>query len=198
MTTHRRAAIAQWIRVRLPSCVPEFESQAHMYAFSFCLKLSLYCERNENKRKRGRSLPRLKKMTTGIKTITEEDLDAASFEALKWIWTSTKLKQMSRLSQHNRLKHIPKKWAIPGLFFFIFVFSTVNSKYVDYKILLMTGFEPQTSGIGSDRSANWATPAALFTSYAVFFASVYFSTSLTRLISAAERALLDASFMFSQ
>ena len=37
---------------------------------------------------------------------------------------------------------------------FIFVFSTVNRKYVHYKILLMTGFEPRISGIGSDRSAN--------------------------------------------
>ena len=40
------------------------------------------------------------------------------------------------------------------LFIFIFVFSTINSKYVHYKILLMTGFELQTSGIGSDHSAN--------------------------------------------
>ena len=53
-----------------------------------------------------------------------------------------------------------KNWAIPALFFFIFVFSTVNSKYVQYKILLMTGFEPWTSEIGSDRSANSATTAA--------------------------------------
>ena len=42
----------------------------------------------------------------------------------------------------------------PASFFFIFVFSTVNSKYVHYKILPMTIFKPQTSGIGSDRSAN--------------------------------------------
>ena len=37
------------------------------------------------------------------------------------------------------------------LFLFIFVFLKVNSKYVNYKILPITGFEPQTSGIGSDR-----------------------------------------------
>ena len=50
------------------------------------------------------------------------------------------------------------KWAIPALFFFfIFVFSTVNSKYVQYEMLPMTGFERWTSGIGRDRSANWAT-----------------------------------------
>ena len=47
-----------------------------------------------------------------------------------------------------------KNWAIPGLFFFIFDFLAVNSKYVLYKILLMPGYEPRTSGIGSDRSAN--------------------------------------------
>ena len=45
--------------------------------------------------------------------------------------------------------------AISGLFFFIFVSSTVNSKYV--QILPMTGFEPQTSGVGSNRTANWGT-----------------------------------------
>ena len=43
------------------------------------------------------------------------------------------------------------------LFCFIFVFSTVNSKYVLYKILPMIGFEPLISGIGSNRSANWAS-----------------------------------------
>ena len=42
-----------------------------------------------------------------------------------------------------------KNSAPPGLFF-IFVFFTVNSKYVQYKTLPMTGFEPWTSGIGSD------------------------------------------------
>ena len=47
------------------------------------------------------------------------------------------------------------KWAIPSLFPFIVVFSiqlTVNN--VQYKFLTMTGFKPQTSGIGSDRSTN--------------------------------------------
>ena len=47
------------------------------------------------------------------------------------------------------------KWVIPGLF--IFVFSTLYSKYVHYKIPLMTGFEPRTSGIRSNRSVNWVT-----------------------------------------
>ena len=54
-----------------------------------------------------------------------------------------------------------KNWAIPGLFFFIFVLSTVSSKYAHYRILLVTGFEPWISGIGGDRSANWATTTAL-------------------------------------
>ena len=42
----------------------------------------------------------------------------------------------------------------------LFCLSTVNSKYVHYKISPMTGFEPWTSGIGSNRSTNWATTTA--------------------------------------
>ena len=44
------------------------------------------------------------------------------------------------------------------LFFFIFVFATVNSKHVQYKVLPMAGFEPQISGTRSVRST--ATAAA--------------------------------------
>ena len=47
------------------------------------------------------------------------------------------------------------------LFFFIFVFSSGNSKYIKCKILAMTEYETRISGIGSDRSANWATTTAL-------------------------------------
>ena len=53
-------------------------------------------------------------------------------------------------------------WAILGLFFFIFVFSTVNSKFVQYNILPMIGFELRTSGIGRNRSASLATPLPHF------------------------------------
>ena len=50
---------------------------------------------------------------------------------------------------------------IPAAFFFIFVFSSGNSKYIKCKILAMTEYETRISGIGSDRSANWATTTAL-------------------------------------
>ena len=46
------------------------------------------------------------------------------------------------------------KWAIPGLFFFIFVFSIHLTVNVQYKFLPMYGFEPRISGMGSDRSTN--------------------------------------------
>ena len=51
-----------------------------------------------------------------------------------------------------------------AIFFFIFVFSIhswqlTNVQYIN-KVLPMTGFEPQTSGIGSDHSTNWATTTA--------------------------------------
>ena len=47
-----------------------------------------------------------------------------------------------------------QKWAIPGIFFFIFDFSlqlTVNDQY---KFVPMIGFELRTSGIGSNCSTN--------------------------------------------
>ena len=56
-----------------------------------------------------------------------------------------------------------KKWAIPGLFFFILSFQyTVESKqmFFKYEYLSMTGFEPRTSGIRSNSSTNWATTTA--------------------------------------
>ena len=50
------------------------------------------------------------------------------------------------------------KWAIPGLFFFIIIFSTQltvgKQLNVRYKRLPMTGYELRTSGVGSDRSIN--------------------------------------------
>ena len=46
-------------------------------------------------------------------------------------------------------------FAIPGLFFLIFVFSIQLIVNVQYNFLPMTGFEPRTSGIGSDYSTNW-------------------------------------------
>ena len=50
------------------------------------------------------------------------------------------------------------KWAIPGLFFIYFcLFNTVDNKQMFNKILPMTGVKPRISGIGIDRSTNWAT-----------------------------------------
>ena len=50
------AAIAQWICLRLPSCGPRFESQAHHLCFyhlysNFVLHLSLCQEKNDSKQK---------------------------------------------------------------------------------------------------------------------------------------------------
>ena len=55
-----------------------------------------------------------------------------------------------------------KKWAIPGLFFCLFSSFQYSCQYtnVPYKSLPMTGFKPRTSGVGSDRSTNWATTTA--------------------------------------
>ena len=51
------------------------------------------------------------------------------------------------------------------LFSFLFVFSAVNGKFVQYKTFLLTGFEPLNSGFRSDRSANWATATAKIISH---------------------------------
>ena len=48
------AAIAQWICLRLPSCRPGFESQAHHLCFHQFIKKIVYCGKDENKQKRGR------------------------------------------------------------------------------------------------------------------------------------------------
>ena len=58
------------------------------------------------------------------------------------------------------LVNVVKKWAIHGLFFLISVFSIQFTVNIQYKFLPMTGFEPWTSGIRSDRSTNWATTTA--------------------------------------
>ena len=51
-----------------------------------------------------------------------------------------------------------KKRAIPGLFYLFSLFQyTVDSKQMSNNFLPMTGFKPRTSGIGSNRSTNWAT-----------------------------------------
>ena len=45
------AAIAPWFRLRLPSCGPGFESQAHHLRFFQFVLLKLYRGNNENKQK---------------------------------------------------------------------------------------------------------------------------------------------------
>ena len=73
-------------------------------------------------------------------------------------------KLSSDLLMTAQTSNLLKKWAIPGLFFSLFSSFqyTVDSKQMFNinKFLLMTGFEPRTSGIGSDRSTNWATTTA--------------------------------------
>ena len=65
----------------------------------------------------------------------------------------------------------------PASFSLFFVFSTVNCKYVHYKILPLTGFEPQTSGVGSNLSANWATTNSQ-NLYELRFVNVFYSNEV--------------------
>ena len=72
------------------------------------------------------------------------------------------------LSLHNflpsiSLPQIIKMGHSQPLSLYFRLFNTVDSKQINvrYKSVPMTGFEPWTSGIVSDRSTNWATIAAL-------------------------------------
>ena len=51
-----------------------------------------------------------------------------------------------------------KNGPFSGLFFFFLLFSVQLTVNVQYNFLLMTGFEPRTSAIVSDRSTNWLQP----------------------------------------
>ena len=57
----RVAAIAPWFCLRLPSCGPGFESQAHHLRFFQFVLMKLYRDNNENKQKEIGIGPFLKK-----------------------------------------------------------------------------------------------------------------------------------------
>ena len=73
----------QWIRLRLPTCRPRFESQAHHICFYHLVivKVVLYlsCEKNENKQKRP-YLAHLKR-----KILTQKNREFLSDRVLLWI-----------------------------------------------------------------------------------------------------------------
>ena len=61
----------------------------------------------------------------------------------------------------NNLSAFFKKMGLSRpLFLYFRLFNTVDSKMFNINFLPMTGFEPRTSEIGSDRSTNWATTTA--------------------------------------
>ena len=62
--SHLMAAIAPWFRLRLPSCSPGFESQAHHLRFFQFVLLKLYRENNKNKQKEAGIGPFFKALTS--------------------------------------------------------------------------------------------------------------------------------------
>ena len=71
------------------------------------------------------------------------------------------------------------KWAIPCLFFFIFVFSTeLTLNNCSIKVLPMIGFELRISGVGGDCSTNWATTTAPVQWYLPPFGSKWLFSAL--------------------
>ena len=76
--------------------------------------------------------------------------------------TTLKIKARSacRLLRYDQLKLLffKKNGPFPASFYLFSSFHyTVDSKQMSNNFLPMTGFKPRTSGIGSNRSTNWAT-----------------------------------------
>ena len=70
-----------------------------------------------------------------------------------------------------------------GLYFLYFrLINTVDSIQMLNINFPMTGFEPQTSGISSDRSTNWATTTALVHIFVIFCMYFHFSSNLLAFI----------------
>ena len=68
--------------------------------------------------------------------------------------TTTKVTSQPIFSHLILQRFFKQKLATPGLFSLFRLFNTVDSKQYSIKTLPMSGFEPGTSGVGSDRFAN--------------------------------------------
>ena len=99
--------------------------------------------------------------------ISKSKMAASKLIFSVWIWNAENVREDDTWLDSNSkfcssLHLYFFKWAILGLFFLIFVSSIQLTVNVQYKYLLMTGFEPQTSGIGSNHYTNWATTYLYF------------------------------------
>ena len=92
------------------------------------------------------------------KTYPIDGIRTQGYSNVNCLWSPTR---PFSIFQFTKLLFL--KWANPGLFFFIFVFSIQLTENIQYKFLPMTGFKPWTSGVRSNRSTNWATTTAPFT-----------------------------------
>ena len=77
---------------------------------------------------------------------------------LDWIWKAKGPRPPA--SCRNAIVFLKNGHSRP-IFLYFRIFNTLTENNVQYKSLPMTGFEPQTSGIGSNGSTNWATTTAL-------------------------------------
>ena len=97
LLSFRGAAIAQWIRLRLPSCRPGFESQAHHLCFFQFILFKLYVchlnwnvKRTKNKQKEAGVGPFFKKHSSAIWSLLYVELTSYFSEKISTLCSTTR------------------------------------------------------------------------------------------------------------
>ena len=97
------AVIAPWFRLRLPSCGPGYESQAHHLRFFQCVLLKLYWDTNENKQKNQAKVCRWFKLKQSRLIQAYQTTRDQIFVKLKWRNSSKRIVQ--KIPPHPPLPH---------------------------------------------------------------------------------------------
>ena len=99
------AAVAQWIRLRLPSCRPGFESQAHHLSFYQFIFELYHVEKDENKQKEAGIGPLKKTIERGGASLFQYSFlngpTLASFSFIFGLFIQTSLQFLEQLCVKN-------------------------------------------------------------------------------------------------